>query len=75
MSTLPISVDATHSKRVGRLINHSVKGNLHTKLFVVDGVPRLGLVARRDVAIGEEVLYDYGERDPSAIAAHPWLKT
>lgn len=67
-------VDATKSGRIGRLINHSRKTpNLETKLYVVDGNPHLGLVAKRDISVGTELLYDYGERDPAAIAAHPWL--
>lgn len=98
------SVDATKSPRIGRLINHSrTDYNLKTKLFVVDNVPHLGLVACRvchqnlcdnakntcgsnfvfdeksspptqDIAAGEELSYDYGERDPSALRAMPWLK-
>ena len=69
------SVDATKSGRIGRLINHSRKTqNLQTKLFVVDGEPRLAFVALRDIEQGTELLYDYGETDPAAMAAHPWLK-
>ena len=68
------SVDATKAGRIGRLINHSRKQpNLKTKLFVVDDVPRLGLVAIKDIAKGTELMYDYGERDPDTIEAHPWL--
>jgi histone-lysine N-methyltransferase SETD8 len=56
------------------LINHSRKNpNLETKLYVVEGKPHLGLVAISDIGKGTEVLYDYGERDPAAVAAHPWL--
>jgi histone-lysine N-methyltransferase SETD8 len=70
------SVDATKSGRIGRLINHSrTNPNLRTQLFVVDGMPRLGLCAVRDVEVGTELRYDYGERDPQAIRAHPWLKS
>ncbi|EGD78327.1 hypothetical protein PTSG_09393 [Salpingoeca rosetta] len=69
-------VDATHSKRIGRLINHSRSSfNLRTKLFEVDGTPHLGLVATREISKGEELLYDYGERDPSTLRAMPWLKS
>ena len=67
-------VDATRAGRIGRLINHSRRQpNLKTKLFVVDGTPRLGLVAVADIEPGTELMYDYGERDPETIAAHPWL--
>lgn len=68
------SVDATKSGRIGRLINHSrLQPNLETKLFVVDGVPHLALVATQDILPGVELQYDYGERDPATLAAHPWL--
>ena len=31
------------------------------------------LIAKRDIDIGEELLYDYGERRPEIIAKNPWL--
>lgn len=69
------SVDATdESGRLGRLINHSRNGNCHTKLIDIKGRPYLILVASRDVKDGEELLYDYGDRRKSSIAAHPWLR-
>ncbi|KAM8828277.1 N-lysine methyltransferase KMT5A-A isoform 2-T2 [Spinachia spinachia] len=68
-------VDATReSERKGRLINHSKNGNCQTKLHDIDGVPHLVLVASRRVEEGEELLYDYGDRSKTSIAAHPWLK-
>ncbi|KAG5272471.1 hypothetical protein AALO_G00165920 [Alosa alosa] len=68
-------VDATsESGRMGRLINHSRNGNCHTKLHDINGIPHLILVASRDIDKGEELLYDYGDRRKSSIAAHPWLK-
>ncbi|XP_072443722.1 N-lysine methyltransferase KMT5A-A isoform X1 [Chiloscyllium punctatum] len=68
-------VDATkETSRLGRLINHSKNGNCQTKLHDVDGKPHLILVASRDIAKGEELLYDYGDRSKASIAAHPWLK-
>lgn len=43
-----LSVDATNSKRIGRLVNHSrTQFNLRTKLFEFDNKPHLGLVASR----------------------------
>ncbi|XP_064613076.1 N-lysine methyltransferase KMT5A-like [Liolophura sinensis] len=69
-------VDATlESGRLGRLLNHSKKGNCHTKLTEVKGTPRLILVASRDIQSGEELLYDYGDRSKSSLEAHPWLKS
>lgn len=72
---LSLSVDATtESGRMGRLINHSRNGNCHTKLHDINGIPHLILVASRDIDKGEELLYDYGDRRKTSIAAHPWLK-
>ncbi|EGV98871.1 Histone-lysine N-methyltransferase SETD8 [Cricetulus griseus] len=68
-------VDATReTNRLGRLINHSKCGNCHTKLHDINGVPHLILIASRDIAAGEELLYDYGDRSKASIEAHPWLK-
>ncbi|XP_061763819.1 N-lysine methyltransferase KMT5A-A [Nerophis ophidion] len=68
-------VDATkETGRLGRLINHSKKGNCQTKVHDIQGVPHLILVAARDIEDGEELLYDYGDRSKASIAAHPWLK-
>ncbi|XP_074527371.1 lysine methyltransferase 5Ab [Halichoeres trimaculatus] len=68
-------VDATkETSRLGRLINHSKAGNCQTKLHPIDGTPHLILVASRDIAADEELLYDYGDRSKDSILAHPWLK-
>lgn len=68
-------IDATFpSGKLGRLINHSRKTpNCKTKVFEHKGVPHLIFVALRDIRPGEEVLYDYGERDRNAIKSNPWL--
>jgi len=68
-------IDATaESGRLGRLANHSrTSGNCVTKIVEVQGIPRLILVAKRDIEAGEEVLYDYGDRRKNAIRHHPWL--
>ena len=59
---------------LGRLINHSRKNsNCQPKVFVVRDQPRLILVALREIEIGEELLYDYGERRKDIIEAFPWL--
>lgn len=70
------SVDATKDGRLGRLINHSrASANLVTRIVLADSVPRLTFWARRDIAAGEELLYDYGDRSRAALASHPWLAT
>ncbi|XP_078681036.1 N-lysine methyltransferase KMT5A-A-like [Branchiostoma floridae x Branchiostoma belcheri] len=68
-------VDATaESGRLGRLINHSAKHkNLMTRSISAGGLPRLILVAARDIQPGEELQYDYGDRSKESLASHPWL--
>nr|XP_027199146.1 histone-lysine N-methyltransferase set-1-like [Dermatophagoides pteronyssinus] len=68
-------VDATKpTDRLGRLINHSRKApNCKTKIFEYKQRPHLIFIALRDINQDEEILYDYGERDPMAIKSHPWL--
>lgn len=67
-------VDATkESGRLGRLVNHSQKGNLITKTFAVDDKPHLIFIACKDIQPGEELLYDYGDRRKESLQSHPWL--
>ena len=56
-------IDATNeSESLGRLINHSRKHpNLTTRLKVVCGEPRLVFFAKKDIAEGTELLYEYGD--------------
>jgi len=59
---------------LGRLINHSRKNsNCQPKVFVIRDQPRLILVAVRDIDIGEELFYDYGERRKDIVETFPWL--
>ena len=69
------SVDATADNgRKGRLLNHSrTAANVVTRLAEVDGQPYLCLVAARDISVGEQLEYDYGERDRATMDSHPWL--
>ena len=69
------SIDATMDDgTVGRLINHSRRGNIVPKCTGIDGSPTLYFSAKRDIAEGEEIVYDYGERDPETVVTFPWLK-
>ena len=44
-------------------MNHSrVTPNCKTKVFMLDEIPRLILVAKSDIVAGTELLYDYGDR-------------
>jgi histone-lysine N-methyltransferase SETD8 len=51
------------------------KQNAHVIILKnIEKRPRLLYIASRDIAPGEEVLFDYGERRPEVIAKNPWLK-
>ncbi|KAF6779263.1 hypothetical protein AHF37_01489 [Paragonimus kellicotti] len=63
-----------------RLINHSRLHVTHNcssarTLIPLDGSPRLVLFAKQTIHPGEELLYDYGDRDKETMELHPWLKT
>jgi len=68
-------IDATaETGRYGRLLNHSrVSPNCVTKVIMLGDTPRLILVAKHHIDIGEELLYDYGDRSKESLKAHPWL--
>jgi len=68
-------VDATgESGRFGRLVNHSrISPNCITKVVALGETPRLILVARQDIEVGTELLFDYGDRSKESLKAHPWL--
>ena len=70
------SIDATEETgRYGRLLNHSRRSpNCEMKKIIVDNTPRLVLFAMRHIDIGEELLYDYGDRSKETIEALPWLQ-
>ena len=70
-----VCIDATiETDDKGRLINHSIKDqNLVPKIFNFQGTPRIVFVAKRDIRIGEELSYDYGDRSANSIKLHPWL--
>jgi hypothetical protein len=36
-------------------------------------IPRIVFVAIRKIDIGEELLFDYGDRSKAAVLANPWL--
>ncbi len=68
-------IDATtETEFSGRIINHSCKKpNLLPRIVEISGTPHLFFVTSRNVAIGEELLYDYGERDKMVIRSNQWL--
>jgi hypothetical protein len=44
---------------LARYINHSCNPNCIPKVFYVEGVARMGIYAKRDLKLGEELCYDY----------------
>ena len=68
-------IDATaESEKLGRLINHSKSDpNCFSKLIVIDDHPHLFFIAGRNINIGEEFLYDYGDRSKKSVINNPWL--
>ncbi|XP_006820126.1 N-lysine methyltransferase KMT5A-like [Saccoglossus kowalevskii] len=70
-------VDATaESGYMGRLINHSkTLANLTTRQIAIDDKPYLIFVAKRNLKLGEELLYDYGDRSKTSLESHPWLSS
>ena len=59
---------------LGSFINHSLSGNLQPAFSKSSDQPAITISAMRDIEPGEELLYDYGERNPQIVQANPWLK-
>ncbi|KAF6257447.1 transcription factor [Scenedesmus sp. NREL 46B-D3] len=51
--------DATVRGGRARFINHSCDPNCYTKIFTIDGTRKIGIYAKRAVALGQELAYDY----------------
>jgi len=68
-------IDATkESQRLGRLINHSrTSPNLRPKAITFRGNPCVIFLAKRPIAAGEELLYDYGVYSQKDLEKNPWL--
>jgi histone-lysine N-methyltransferase SETD1 len=61
-------VDGTTRGNVARYINHSCDANCETRIVTVDGAKKITIYAKKNVATGEEICYDYKfqrETDPS----------
>jgi SET domain-containing protein len=72
-----LCLDGTRSGHMSRFINHSKKHpNVAPKLLRATGDerPRIVFKAIRNIAAGEEVLFDYNENRPHVLDANPWLR-
>ena len=69
------SIDATQENNtMGRLINHSRKGgNVTPKILSIDQKPHIYFIAACEILPGDELLYDYGERNKDTIQCNQWL--
>lgn len=70
------AIDATKEDGTfGRLINHSrLLQNIKPVVGVIDDIPYVYFVALRNIAKGEELLYDYSDKSSSSKLAFPWLR-
>ena len=71
------SIDATKDDgHYGRMVNHSRKSpNATPKVFKVNGIPRVCLMAKHPIQEGKELSYDYGDRRTDVLESNPWLCT
>ena len=72
-----MSIDATkHVGTVGRYISHSRDSPnvICQKVECIDdGLPHLIFFALRDIAVGEEIAYEYGDFSQKSANNHSWL--
>lgn len=72
------SLDGTAEKPeygIGRLISHSrINPNLRTVKVIIEHIPHLAFVAKRDIEVGEELSYDYGDYNSEVTAQLQWLE-
>lgn len=71
-------VDSTAERAeygIGRLLNHSRSSpNIATETIFFDGIPHLMFIAKKDVFFGDELKFDYGERDNDVLATFTWMR-
>jgi len=70
------SIDATKDRdeRLGKLLNHSrLHPNLKPRVVVVAGTPHIVMHAAHDIAAGDELVFDYGDRSKASLQRCPWL--
>jgi hypothetical protein len=57
--TPSVIIDASQKGNFGRFFNHSCSPNCFCELWDVNGERRVGIFAKRDIEVGEELTYDY----------------
>lgn len=61
MSLTPrLYIDASRVSQITRFVNHSCDPNAETQKWNAAGEPRIGIFAKRTIARGEEITFDYG---------------
>ena len=69
-----LCIDGTKDTRnLGRLVNHDRSGTCRPLRFAFEGHVHIIFIARSDIKAGEEVTYDYFDRDRETILNFPWL--
>jgi len=71
-------VDSTAERAeygIGRLLNHSRSSpNISTETIFFDGITHIMFIAKKDVFFGDELKFDYGERDNDVLATFTWMR-
>lgn len=72
------AIDATAERPeygLARYINHSAKrANLRLCCIAIGGIPRVAMMAKTEIRQGQELLFDYGDREQSVLKHNPWLQ-
>jgi hypothetical protein len=59
---------------LAHFVNHSLRNaNIEPHRISLAGDHHIVFMATRDIAIGDELLYDYGEREEEQVQSNPWL--
>lgn len=60
----------------GRLVNHShLSPNARVDVIYFNDTLHLALFATSNINVGDEILYDYGDKRKSVLISNPWLLT
>ena len=52
-------VDATKQGSIARYVNHSCEPNCASRIITFEGKKKIVIFAQQDIAVGEELTYDY----------------